>query len=305
MINSEITFRKLEILLAFMEKRNIARTAEHLDLSGVSVHRALHSLEKGLRCPLFIHKGRDLLPMSSAHTLAEYAKEMVSLMERGIKATQNAAGFSENRLKIGTMYSLTLETIPKLIMGLKVSRPQLEIELVMGSNKALITKLEEQQLDVILISDAKRQVDTNYFITLPLLKDEIFLAAPASSKLISETPINLRDLRHEKFVALTEGFATYKGFSGAFEIAGFEPDIVAHVNDIFSMVSLVQAGVGYTLLPGRMKRVYESSLRLLPLSEPYRMQQTISLVFPRNREHDPNLSDLIIEGTKYAKAFKL
>lgn len=305
MINSEITLRKLEILLAFMEKRNIARTAEYLDLSGVSVHRALHSLEKGLRCPLFIHKGRELLPISSAHTLAEYAEEMIKLMERGIRATQNVAGVGENRLKIGTMYSLTLETIPKLIMGLKVSRPQLEIELAMGSNKELITKLAEQELDAILISDAQRQIDSNAFITLPLFKDEIFLAAPAASQPISNTPINLRDLQNEKFVALTEGFATYKGFSQAFEIAGFEPDIVAHVNDIFSMVSLVQAGVGYTLLPGRMKKVYESSLRLFPLSEPYRMQQTISLVFPRNREHDPHLADLVMESKKYAKELEL
>ncbi|MCX2946422.1 LysR family transcriptional regulator, partial [Rahnella perminowiae] len=58
MIDSEITFRKLEIFLAYMEKQNITRAAEQLGLSSVSVHRALHSLEEGLRCPLFIHRGR-------------------------------------------------------------------------------------------------------------------------------------------------------------------------------------------------------------------------------------------------------
>ncbi|MDK5706863.1 LysR family transcriptional regulator, partial [Serratia nevei] len=42
---SEITFRKLSIFMTFMEKGNIARTAETLGLSGVSVHRALHTLE--------------------------------------------------------------------------------------------------------------------------------------------------------------------------------------------------------------------------------------------------------------------
>jgi len=52
-IDAEITFRKLEIFMAFMEKGNIARTAETLGISGVSVHRALHTLEEGVRCPLF------------------------------------------------------------------------------------------------------------------------------------------------------------------------------------------------------------------------------------------------------------
>lgn len=43
---SEITFRKLSIFMTFMEKGNIARTAETLGLSGVSVHRALHTWKR-------------------------------------------------------------------------------------------------------------------------------------------------------------------------------------------------------------------------------------------------------------------
>lgn len=49
-ITSDITFRKLSIFMTFMEKGNIARTAEALGLSGVSVHRALHTLEENVRC---------------------------------------------------------------------------------------------------------------------------------------------------------------------------------------------------------------------------------------------------------------
>ncbi|HJS03043.1 MAG TPA: LysR family transcriptional regulator, partial [Variovorax sp.] len=38
-VDEEITFRRLEILLAFLETGNLARTAEKLDISAVSVHR--------------------------------------------------------------------------------------------------------------------------------------------------------------------------------------------------------------------------------------------------------------------------
>ena len=70
-IDEDITFRKLEILLAFMETGNLARAAERLDISTVSVHRALHSLETGMRCALFRHEGRNLHPTDAAHALAE------------------------------------------------------------------------------------------------------------------------------------------------------------------------------------------------------------------------------------------
>lgn len=41
-INQEITFRKLSVFMMFMAKGNIARTAEAMKLSSVSVHRAAY-----------------------------------------------------------------------------------------------------------------------------------------------------------------------------------------------------------------------------------------------------------------------
>ena len=302
MIDSEITFRKLEVFLVFMEKLNIARTAEQLGLSSVSVHRALHSLEEGLRCPLFIHRGRNLLPLPAADTLQQHAIQVIEQMALGIQAAQRTAGFGEKRIRLGTLYSLTLETIPRLIMGLKIRRPSLELELIMGSNETLLSRLAAQQLDAILISTSDSFIDEQIYENLPLFKDDIYLAVPADSALVTEGTVDLRDFRQQKFVSLAEGFATYHGFQEAFQIAGFEPDIVTQVNDIFSMLSLVQAGVGCTLIPGRMKGVYADTVKLLPLAEPYQMRQTIALVFARSRERDPNLLALAAESRMYARS---
>ncbi len=300
MIDNDITFRKLEIFLAFMDKRNISRAAEQLGLSTVSVHRALHTLEESVRCPLFIHQGRNLSPIPAAETLAEYAREVVGLMKRGIEETRKCGGIGQGRLKLGTLYSLTLDTVPRLIMGLKLRRPNLDLELLMGSNQDLLARLEDQQLDAILISVSDTPIDPSRFEILPLFNDDIFLAVPATAAHPVTGPADLRDFKAEKFVSLTEGFATYHGFQEAFHIAGFEPQIVTRVNDIFSMVNLVQAGVGCTLLPGRMKKINDPALRLLTLAAPYQMQQTIALVFARNREHDPDLLALLAEGRMYA-----
>jgi len=302
-IDAEITFRKLEIFMVFMEKGNIARTAEALGISGVSVHRALHTLEEGVRCPLFIHKGRNLVPLPAANTLLEHSKEAVALMVRGIAETRQTAGVGQGRLRIGTLYSLTLETVPRLIMGMKLRRPELEMDLTMGSNQMLLNMLEDGVLDAILISISESEIDRNRLEVLPLFQDDIFLAASSTFPLDTSKLADLREYHNEKFVSLAEGFATYNGFQEAFHIAGFEPEIVTRVNDIFSMISLVQAGVGLALMPGRMKKVYENSVQLLKLADPYQMQQSIAIIFARNREHDPNLLALAAEGRMYARSF--
>lgn len=276
-INQDITFRKLSVFMMFMAKGNIARTAEAMQLSGVSVHRALHTLEEGVGCPLFIHKGRNLLPLPAAWTLLEYCQDVMSLMTRGLEATRKVAGVGQGRLRIGTLYSLTLETVPRIIMGMKLRRPELELDLTMGSNQMLLDMLEDDALDAILIATNEGEFNNSAFDVVPLFEDDIFLAAPATEQLDTTAPAELRDYARRKFVSLAEGFATYAGFQDAFQVAGFEPEIVTRVNDIFSMISLVQAGVGFALLPGRMKKVYENDVQLLKLAEPYQMRQLISM----------------------------
>ncbi|MFM2477796.1 LysR family transcriptional regulator [Celerinatantimonas sp. MCCC 1A17872] len=301
MIDAEITFRKLEIFLCYMQEETISRAANQLGISSVSVHRALHSLEEGMRCPLFTHKGRNLVPLPQAYRLADHAKEVLSKMHQGIDETRQLAGIGQGRIRIGTLYSLTLDTVPQLLMGLKLRRSELEVDLTMGSNNDLLHQLEHQKLHAILISVTDSDVDLHQYEVLPLFEDEIFLAAPKQSTLSDRRSVDLRSLKNEHFVSLNEGFATYHGFQEAFKIAGFAPKIVTRVNDIFSMVNLVQAGVGYTLLPGRLIRAYRDSIRILPLSDDYQMRQTIALVYAHNQELDPNLLALVAEGRMYAR----
>ncbi|OYF84051.1 LysR family transcriptional regulator [Klebsiella quasipneumoniae subsp. similipneumoniae] len=295
-INQEITFRKLSVFMMFMAKGNIARTAEAMKLSSVSVHRALHTLEEGVGCPLFVHKGRNLLP------LLEYCQDVMSLMSRGLEATRKVAGVGQGRLRIGTLYSLTLETVPRIIMGMKLRRLELELDLTMGSNQMLLDMLEDDALDAILIATNEGEFNNTAFDVVPLFEDDIFLAAPATEQLDDSQLADLRDYADRKFVSLAEGFATYAGFREAFHIAGFEPEIVTRVNDIFSMISLVQAGVGFALLPGRMKKVYEKDVQLLKLAEPYQMRQLISIVYSHHRERDADLLALAAEGRMYARS---
>ena len=163
MIDSELTLRKLEILLAFMEKNNIARAAEKLGISGVSVHRALHSLEEVLRCPLFKQEGRQLKPLPAARTLARYAEEIRMVTRHAVDATRQAAGYGSGRMKLGCLYSLTLEIVPQLIMGLKQRRPEMEIDLSMNSNRLLLTQLEDGQNNALWVALTAKPEETAIF----------------------------------------------------------------------------------------------------------------------------------------------
>ena len=83
------------------EAGSLARAAERLGVSTVSVHRALHSLETGTRCSLFRLEGRNLLPTDAALALADVAAEVLHAMSEGIRSTREIAGYAADRIRIG------------------------------------------------------------------------------------------------------------------------------------------------------------------------------------------------------------
>jgi LysR family malonate utilization transcriptional regulator len=289
-IDEEITFRKLEILLAFMEAGNLARAAEQLGVSPVSVHRALHSLEAGTRCSLFRLEGRNLQPTDAAHALADVAREVLRAMSEGIRSTREMAGYAADRIRIGSLYSLTSRTVPALIMGLKLRKPDIQTELVLGSNDDLLRKLRDGVIDATLMGLPEGASDLESQL---LFEDDIFFAAPAASHHAKQQEIDLGACADERFVSLTEGFVTSSGFVDAFRIADFTPHVVMKTGDIFSLMNLVGGGIGCTLLPGRVRPVLPSDVRLIPLQSKYRVRQKISVSFLRTRERDPNLLALL------------
>jgi LysR family malonate utilization transcriptional regulator len=298
-IDEELTLKKLEIFLAFMRTGNLARAAAELQTSTVSVHRAIHSLESALRCPLFKHEGRNLTPLEGAYVLEERAQKLVQDVLATIEQTRQAAGFSAARFKLGALYSLTVKTVPQLIMGLKIRRSELNIDLILGSNIDLFYKLKNMEVDAALVS-LNESVSDPDCEQLPLFSDDIFLATPADSPFAQQLEVDLGDLREMTFITLTQGFATHRDGARVFEQAGFEPKVAMQVNDIFTLLSMVSSGVGYALLPGRIAAVYENRVRLVPLQARYRMQQHIGLVFLKARERDPNLLALLAECRMYS-----
>ena len=292
-IDEGVTLRKLEVFLAFMKSGNMARVSESLDQSVVSVHRALHSLEESTRCALFKLDGRRLIPLQTAYTFAEYAERVVRECEEGLRKTREVAGLASPRLKIGSLYSLTISTIPQLLIKLKLRRSALDVDLTLGSNQLLLEQLRQGRLDAIIIA-LRTALEDRELLSVPLFEDDIFFAAPIGSPYARRDHIDLADTRDEKFVALSDEFATTANFNDLFTQAGYEANVVMRVGDIFSLINLVSGGVGYSLLPGRVVP-FSPRIQLIPLSRKYAATQVITLLFPGKQERDPNLLALAAE----------
>lgn len=299
MIDDEVTLRKLEVFLAFMRLGSLARVSEELAQSTVSVHRSLHSLEDGLRVPLFKREGRTLVARPAAYAFAQHAQRAVSECAEGVRKVRELAGLDAARMKIGALYSLTLRCIPHLMIGLKFRKPELRIDLTLGSNEQLLRNLSDGQVDAIVIG-LQAPLDDKLLVSVPLFEDELRLAAPVGSPYARIRKVDLKQMRSEKFITLGDGFVTSDSFRHAFRQAGYVPETVMKVGDIFSLINLVSGGIGYSLLPARVAE-FNSRIELIPLEPAYVSHQHITLLIPRSRERDPNLLALAAECRMYGQ----
>ena len=174
----------------------------------------------------------------------------------------------------------------------------------MGSNEKLLSKLDRNELDLIVIALDEQSDLPSHFEILPLFVDELFLATPAWMKIHTQEAVPLSAFENERFITLAPGFATYEDFRQLFKKADISPKHITEVKDIFSALSLVNAGVGVSILPGRMSAVYPDTVNFIPLQPPCRRSQSITMVFKRSRQHEPNILALVAEGRMFARSLR-
>lgn len=294
MLNEEVTLRKLEILCSFVKTGSLAKTGEELQLSSVSIHKALHSLQRGLGCPLFVKEGRQLKPLPAAMYLAEMSVDLLEDMERMFKKVKAKAGIESGQIRLGSMYSLTANIIPRIIMGTKIRRPNLDIDLHLGSNQELMKKLFEGTVDAVVLAIPADKLPDSVQV-VPLFDDQLFFASSKNYK-SKHSEIDLSDYQDEKFLTLQDGFATTTGFYDAFKLAGITPNVVMKVGDIFSLMNMVTGDLGKALLPGRVKALMGDAIVFTPLKPKYRLTQHIALMYLQANESNPNILALAAEA---------
>lgn len=299
MIDDDITLKKLQIFLSFMRCKTLKATAEQFGVSGVSIHKALHSLEEGLRCPLFEHQGRNLIPLSSAETLQIRCEAIFNDLNLAIRQTQESGGVFSDSLNLGSLYSLTFDMVPKILTGLRTRKPTINVSLSQGSNEFLFQQLDKMIFDVILVSMESDKPIPGYVI-LPIYQDEMMVVVSKSSRFSLREDIGLEELTNDPLITLKPGFATYLDCNRSFKRAQVEPTVTMQVGDIFTLLSMVESNIGYSVVPSRVKDKFNPNITFIKIRHGYGVKQIVSMICLESKERDPSVLACIAECRLYS-----
>lgn len=260
------------------EKLNFTRAAEALHISQPPLTRQIRDLETELGKALF-YRSTAKVELTEAGTY--FLREATAILER-LDGAREIVSQLDNRsqpvFRIGYMSSIPVETLTGIVGGLKARFPFLKTHLFEIPTIKQIRALEADKLDVGILRAP---------VQSPHLKWDLVLKDRFALVYASGLEPDLTQLAAQDFISFNRNYARYyhAQLLGCCSYLGFEPRIICECNHIQAILSMVQRGLGITILPSIVRLAHSHlPLRFTPLDQlPFVTE--IALAYPVRKAH--------------------
>ena len=238
---------QLEYFVAVARQLHFTRAAEELHVAQPSVSQQIRKLETELGVRLFHRMKRRVALTPAGETLLPRARQVLSDIEEARAEVQDLAGLSRGRLAVGAPPSVSTTLLPRAMAAFHAEYPGVTLSLREAGSGDLIRYLEQGELDLAVVIMPARHPALH---TTPLLDEELVLAVPPDHHLADRDSVDIAELRETPFVMFGEGYDLRVTTLAACRRAGFEPRVAVDGGEMDSILRLVAAGLGVTIVPG-------------------------------------------------------
>ncbi|MBB3562112.1 DNA-binding transcriptional LysR family regulator [Rhizobium sp. BK512] len=261
--------RHLRYFLAVAEEGNFTRAAARLGIGQPPLSQQIRDLETEIGAMLFhrVPHGAELTAAGAAF-LPE-AKASLAAAEKARLAAQSANRGETGRLSLGfTASSAFNPVVSTTIRRFQARWPDVQLSLTEMNTLGLMQKLEHGELDATFFRPGLDDPDG---VRLKRLPDEpMVVALPASHALAKRKTLPLALLAKEPFILFPRlvGLSLYDDVVRACREAGFELKVAQEAPQISSVVNLVAADLGVSIVPASISHIKLAGVAYRPIEGP-------------------------------------
>jgi DNA-binding transcriptional LysR family regulator len=254
--------RHIRYFLAVAEEKNISRAAARVGIGQPPLSLQIRDLEREVGTRLFhrIPQGVELTAAGTA--FYELVRGMPVQVERAVAAALRAARGELGWLRVGFTASASFNpVVATAIRTFRRAYPNVDMSLEERQTTRLIDALNEGELDAIFLTTGEpyRFVPAGTEgLQRRLLSEEPLLAVvPTRHTAARQDKLKLAALRDEPFIMFPReaGPTLFDTVITSCRKVGFEPKIVQSAPQLTSIIQLVAAEMGVSLVPASMRQV--------------------------------------------------
>ena len=271
--------QQLRYFAAVARTGNFSRAAAACRVAQPSLSQQIRKLEEEIGERLF-ERTRPHARLTGAGALfLPHAEEILARAERGRREVGEMHGRIGGRLAVGVLPTIAPYFLPELVRVFRRKYPAVELVVHEETTARLLKELEEGGLDLALVSDVppgtRAELES-------LLTEELLLCGPARHPLFARRRLVAADLQDEKFILMQEGHCLGTQAQKFCRTKGFHPHISCRSAQIGTVLAMVRAGLGVSLIP-RMAREEGSRGVVYRSLDGLRPRRTLYLAFPQPR----------------------
>jgi LysR family hydrogen peroxide-inducible transcriptional activator len=237
----------MRFLVALADTENFSRSAALCNVTQSTLSTALKEMEARLGVTVAERNTHSVLMTPIGKALAERAREILAKVAdfEATAQAETAAGMTQ--LRLGVIPTVGPFLLPRALPGLRAIWPDMQIYLREELTESLLSGLTEGRLDLILIAlphDLPSQVET-----MLLFEDDYSLATPRAHPLANLTRVEGTDLAGRRLLLLERGHCLQKHALSSLPGVALEEDTSFSATSLPTLVSMVEEGIGVTLLP--------------------------------------------------------
>lgn len=252
--------RHIRYFLAVAEEQNFTRAAARVGIGQPPLSQQIKDLEAEVGAPLFhrIPQGAELTEAGRA--FLENVRVIPIQAERAIRAAQRAARGEIGSLRVGFTNSAPFNpVVTATIRSFRRAYPDVELTLEEANTTRLVAGLRDGDLDAVFLRSDAGAED----LQLRRLSEEPMLVVlPASHPVAKAVEVDLVRLKSEVLILTPRdvGSTLFDTVIQACRQAGFEPTLGQSAPQISSVVNLVAAELGFSLVPASMRQLQVSGV---------------------------------------------
>jgi len=285
----DMNIQKYLAFVKTVEYGSFTKAAEILNYSQSGISRMINDLEKEWNI-ILLERGKSGVRLTGdGMKLLPHAKSVCMEYEKLQMEVDELNGLQSGFIRIGTFSSVATHWLPNIIREFQKTYPNIDYELLLGDYTEIEEWISEGRVDCGFL----RLPAHAEFETIFLEQDRLLAILPESHPLADMEKIPVAALCEEPFLLLEKGAKAE--VSEIFERCSLTPKVHFTTWDDYAIMSMVESGLGISILPELILRRVPYRIAAKELDVPayrnigiaLRSRKTASLAVKRFLEYLP------------------
>jgi DNA-binding transcriptional LysR family regulator len=254
-----LDLRQFRYFVVVAEELHFTRAAQRLNIGQPPLSLQIQAIERELGTELFRRNRRRVELTEAGRLFLVEARAVLAQAERAVETAKRVARGDIGVLRVGFTPSAPLTpAFTRAVRAYRLALPDVHLALSLSRSQSLLEALRIGSIDIGLIRPAAAAPLPPGITAIPVTRDRLMVALHADHPLASrQRRVPLAALAAEPFVLRPRGpgAAFYEQVYELCAQAGFSPHVAQDANEAPTILGLVAAGVGVSILPASFRAI--------------------------------------------------